>query len=120
MNVIPGDFTHSGKLDLLVLSHNQARSQLDLVLYPSVISGGFGDFVLCLACFRAENPSDIDNPVAIDASSLSQPIVVDMNGDMKIDLLGMTAASEGNPDVSLKMWKNVWNDSSDARSLFQL
>lgn len=58
--------------------------------------------------------------MAIDASSLSQPIVVDINGDMKIDLLGMTAASEGKPDVSLKMWKNIWNDSSDARSLFQV
>ena len=76
-------------------------------------------YVSLFFCF-AENPSDIDNPVAIDMSSLSQPIVVDINGDMKIDLLGMTAVSEGNTDVSLKMWKNIWNDSSDARSLFQL
>lgn len=39
-NVVPGDFTHNGKLDILVMS--QGNNQLDLTLYPASISGGFG------------------------------------------------------------------------------
>lgn len=40
-NIVPGDFTHSGQLDLLVMSQGQ-NNQLDMFLYPALPSGGFG------------------------------------------------------------------------------
>jgi hypothetical protein len=42
LNVVPGDFTHSGKLDLLVMSQSRSSNQIDLTLYPALTSGGFG------------------------------------------------------------------------------
>lgn len=41
-NVVPGDFTHTGKLDLLVMSQSQTNNQLDMLLYPGLPKGGFG------------------------------------------------------------------------------
>jgi integrin alpha FG-GAP repeat containing protein 1 len=41
-NVVPGDFTHSGKLDLLVMSQSVTANQLELTLYPALVGGGFG------------------------------------------------------------------------------
>lgn len=41
-NVVPGDFTHSGKLDLLVMSGSWASGPLDLSVYPARADGGFG------------------------------------------------------------------------------
>lgn len=43
-NVVPGDFTHSGKLDLLVMGHSRAGSTIDMVLYPALPGGGFGSY----------------------------------------------------------------------------
>jgi len=42
VNVVPGDFTHSGKLDLLVFSPGR-NNELDLTLYPSLVGDGFGN-----------------------------------------------------------------------------
>ena len=44
LNVVPGDFTHSGKLDLLVMSQSRSSDQIDLTLYPALTSGGFGAY----------------------------------------------------------------------------
>jgi len=44
-NVVPGDFTHSGKLDILVMSQSQRNNQLDLTLYPALVGDGFGEFI---------------------------------------------------------------------------
>ena len=43
-------------------------------------------------------------PLDVPASTLAQPIPIDANGDLKVDLLGMVPDSEG-----LKLWKNVIN-----------
>ncbi|KAF9533608.1 hypothetical protein CPB83DRAFT_783291 [Crepidotus variabilis] len=104
VNVVPGDFTHSGKLDLLVMSQSQTRGQLDLTLYPSLMAKGF----------------DANNPISITSSSLSQPIMIDIDGDMKIDLLGMTPTSKSSPDEPLQIWKNVWNESTSTSTLFHV
>lgn len=45
-NVVPGDFTHSGKLDLLVMGPSQIGGQLDMTLYPAQIGGGFSEIHL--------------------------------------------------------------------------
>lgn len=41
--MVPGDFTHSGKLDLLVMSPSQVDGTLDLSVYFSRVGDGFGE-----------------------------------------------------------------------------
>ncbi|KAF7294648.1 hypothetical protein MIND_01001600 [Mycena indigotica] len=101
-NVVPGDFTHSGKLDLLVMSRSSSQ-QLDLFVYPALPAGGF----------------DASHPLTVPASSLSQPIPIDVDGDMKIDLLGMTPSSQGSSSP-LQVWLNTWNASESQSSLFDI
>jgi len=49
-NVIPGDFTHDGKLDVLIMSSNRASSdRLDMTLYTGNRDGTFGESYLALA-----------------------------------------------------------------------
>ncbi|KAJ3823019.1 hypothetical protein EV361DRAFT_914190 [Lentinula raphanica] len=103
-NVVPGDFTHSGKLDLLVMSGSWASASLDLSVYPALVDGGL----------------DVKNPFLIDSSSQSQPIPLDLNGDMKIDLLGMTPSSQHSSGDTFQTWKNVWNASQPHSPLFEL
>ncbi|PPQ63333.1 hypothetical protein CVT24_006706 [Panaeolus cyanescens] len=102
-NVVPGDFTHSGKLDLLVMSQSRTSNQLDLTLYPALVGDGF----------------DVDHPINIQSSLLPQPIPIDVDGDMKIDLLGLTPSSSGTDSV-LQIWNNVWNASADKPTLFHV
>ncbi|KAF8214026.1 hypothetical protein K438DRAFT_1802750 [Mycena galopus ATCC 62051] len=97
-NVVPGDFTHSGKLDLLVMS-SASSNQLDLSVYPALPGGGF----------------DTSNPLTAPPSALSQPIPIDVDGDMKIDLLGMAPSSQ-----DLQVWQNVWNASDPLSPLFSV
>lgn len=40
-NVVPGDYTHDGKLDLLVMAQGASNSQLSLYVYVSMPGGGF-------------------------------------------------------------------------------
>ncbi|KAJ8522676.1 hypothetical protein ONZ45_g812 [Pleurotus djamor] len=102
-NVVPGDFTHSGKLDLLVMGKGTDTNQLDMVVYAGLLGGSF----------------DVNNPLAVPSSTLSQPIVVDVNGDMKMDLLGVTPSSRGSSN-SLRVWQNTWNSSSPNPRLFDV
>ncbi|KAF8188320.1 hypothetical protein BJ912DRAFT_1031903 [Pholiota molesta] len=103
-NVVPGDFTHSGKLDLLVMGQSRSSSQLGLTLYPSLVGDGF----------------DTGNPLNLPSSILSQPIPLDVDGDMRIDLLGLTPDSSGDSDSPLQVWQNVWNASSSKPTLFNI
>ncbi|TFK34872.1 hypothetical protein BDQ12DRAFT_688981 [Crucibulum laeve] len=101
-NVVPGDFTHSGKLDLLIMSQSQTGNQMDMSVYPALIGGGF----------------DVNNPMPIPASTLSQPIPIDVDGDLKIDLLGISSSSKGSSP--LQVWQNVWNASEPNSALFDI
>jgi hypothetical protein len=40
-NVVPGDYTHDGKLDLLVMAQGTSSTQLSLSVYTSMPGGGF-------------------------------------------------------------------------------
>ncbi|KAJ7368771.1 hypothetical protein DFH08DRAFT_762818 [Mycena albidolilacea] len=103
-NVVPGDFTHSGKLDLLVMAQSSTSNQLDLSVYTALPGGGF----------------DASNPLSVPASALPQPIPIDVDGDMKIDLLGMTPSSQGNSDSPFQVWQNIWNASEPLSPLFNV
>jgi len=44
VNVVPGDFTQNGRLDLLVMSQSpSSNGQLDLFLYHAAVGGGLGE-----------------------------------------------------------------------------
>ncbi|KAF5364540.1 hypothetical protein D9757_011334 [Collybiopsis confluens] len=103
-NVVPGDFTHTGKLDLLVMSGEPfTLRSLEMHVYPALTQGGF------------------DNVMSLELSTLAQPIPLDLDGDMKIDLLGMTVDSQQHtPNAPFQAWKNVWNGSELNSPLFEL
>ncbi|THU96321.1 integrin alpha N-terminal domain-containing protein [Dendrothele bispora CBS 962.96] len=103
-NVVPGDFTHSGKLDLLIMSKSQTTGFLDLRVYPALPGDGF----------------DTTKSFSITASSLSQPIPLDIDGDMKIDLFGMTPSSQSSTKSTFQNWHNVWNATQPDSPLFSV
>jgi integrin alpha FG-GAP repeat containing protein 1 len=106
--VVPGDYTWDGKLDLLVMSTPSRSSKtLELMLHIGSASTGFG------ASSGPTNSHLINlvaesSPVSIPPSTLSQPIPLDFNGDMRIDLLGHIASD----DKNLYVWRNVWEKSN--------
>jgi integrin alpha FG-GAP repeat containing protein 1 len=63
---------------------------------------------------------DVKNPIAVPPSTLSQPIPVDVDGDMKIDLLGITPSSKSNSKSPLQIWQNVWNVTRPESPLFEM
>lgn len=115
-NVVPGDFTHSGKLDLLVMGHSRAGSAVDMVLYPALPGGGFSSYWILCAMITSDFTSDVVSPISVASSKAPQPIPVDLDGDMKIDLLGITSDA----NKPLKAWQNVWNASQAHSPLFDM
>ncbi|KAI0713583.1 integrin alpha N-terminal domain-containing protein [Earliella scabrosa] len=100
-NVIPGDFTQDGKLDLLVYSQSAKMSELSVDLYPALPAGGF----------------DM-NRISSPTSGLAQPIPMDMNGDLKIDLFGIPSPQDSSSPF--KIWQNVWNNSNPHSDVFSI
>ncbi|KAI0689777.1 hypothetical protein BC835DRAFT_1407738 [Cytidiella melzeri] len=100
-NVVPGDFTQDGKLDVLVMSQDRMPNQLALQLYAGLPEGGFEK-----------------NYITVPSASLSQPIPLDTNGDLKIDLFGtVPSAPSSSP---FKVWSNVWNSSAEQSPVFEI
>ncbi|KAI0792754.1 hypothetical protein C8Q75DRAFT_751250 [Abortiporus biennis] len=95
LNVVPGDFTQDGTLDFLVMSQGSSSNQLDISLYIGSPQGGFNM-----------------NFISAPSSALAQPIPMDMNGDLRIDLLGV----EPSAPSTFKVWQNVWNSSDPSPS----
>lgn len=101
VNVVPGDFTQSGRLDLLVMSRTSSQGQLDLFLYRASPNGGL-------------DPSPLTLPPSLE----SQPIPFDSTGDLRIDLLGISPTSGDQGTFST--WRNVWNESLPNSPVFEL
>ncbi|KAI0263708.1 hypothetical protein BC834DRAFT_971087 [Gloeopeniophorella convolvens] len=97
-NVVPGDFTHDGTIDVLVMAQGAASSQLSLSVYTAKPGGGF-----------------YMNPIELPPSALAQPIPFDIDGRMQISLLGLQSGSS-----QLKVWKNVWNASDPSSGLYEV
>jgi len=119
-NVVPGDFTHSGKLDILVMSQSQSNNQLDLTLYPALAGDGFGELLHPWTRNGHSMTPDINNPMTLPSSTPSQPIPLDVDGDMKIDLLGITPGSLDGSNPTFQLWQNVWNASAPDSKLFTM
>ena len=117
-NVVPGDFTQHGKLDLLVMSQGQALNQLAIDLYVSSVQGGFGEEHIESTVSGLSNNSIDASPISAPPSTLAQPIPMDWNGDLKIDLLGISSpSSSASP---FRIWQNVWNASQSDSPIFNL
>ncbi|KAH8114092.1 hypothetical protein DFH11DRAFT_1595734 [Phellopilus nigrolimitatus] len=97
-NAIPGDFTHDGTLDLLVMARGSSPSEIVMELYVGAPGNGFES-----------------TPISVPSSNAAQPIPLDANGDLKIDLLGITPGSN-----SLSLWENVFNQSAANTPVFSI
>jgi hypothetical protein len=53
-NVIPGNYTHDGKLDMLIIAQSTSIGQLLLFIYPSMLSSSFCELFQLLPCSFAE------------------------------------------------------------------
>ena len=60
------------------------------------------------------------SPLTIPSSTLVQPIPIDTDGDMRIDLLGVTPTSNRNTGSPLMVWQNIWNASEPDSPMFSL
>lgn len=100
-NVVPGDFTQDGRLDILVMSQAGAGNQLSLQLYIASEKGGY-------------SPHPVITPPSVQA----QPIPMDMDGDLKVDLFGIPSPASTN--TPFKVWSNVWNASQSNSPIFNV
>jgi integrin alpha FG-GAP repeat containing protein 1 len=83
--------------------------------------GGFGihsrsnSFFIRVLIHMNKDP----DPIPVPPSTLSQPIPIDTNGDMKIDLLGITPQSVGS-STPIQIWQNAWNASQPYAPMFNV
>ena len=117
LNVVPGDFRHVGRLDVLVMSQNTGSLDVDMTLYPAPSTTTFSmDANVVLSTFL-NLLSDISDAIKVPSSTQSQPIVIDVDGDLKIDLFG-ESSSRGRGTYQL--WQNVWNETEPQSSIFKM
>jgi integrin alpha FG-GAP repeat containing protein 1 len=120
VNVVPGDFTQSGRLDLLVMSQPpSSNDQLDLSLYRAAEGGGLGEILhrFTPGGHFLKLPVEA-TPLSLPPSSESQPIPFDSTGDLRIDLLGISPSSGDQGTFST--WQNVWNASQPNSVVYEL
>jgi integrin alpha FG-GAP repeat containing protein 1 len=63
---------------------------------------------------------DFIHSISVPTSTLAHPIPIDADGDLKIDLLGITPASSSDSESPLQLWKNVWNVSYPQSPIFNM
>ena len=114
-NVVPGDYTHDGKLDLLVVSQGASNTQLSLFVYTPTPGGGFCKLFTPVPNLHCPTIRTDSNPLELPPSTLAQPIPFDSDGQMRIDLLGLQSGSS-----QLRIWKNVWNASDPSGPLYEM
>ncbi|KAB5595192.1 Cell division control protein 73 [Ceratobasidium theobromae] len=85
VNVVPVDLNYDGRLDLLLMSSSNDGKTLDL----SSALGGSGSDGLSFS-----------TPRSLPPSGLPQPIVLDSDGNMQLNLLGV------DPDGKMRLWRN--------------
>ena len=114
-NVIPGDFTQDGRLDLLVYGQSSNSNEVSVQLYVALPQGKFGEYCSSFSHIPlSERVTDV--PIDAPASISAQPIPMDINGDLKIDLFGVTPSSPS----TFKVWQNVWNASQYDGPVFNM
>ncbi|QRW26836.1 Cdc73 family RNA polymerase II accessory factor [Rhizoctonia solani] len=83
VNVVPADLNYDGRLDMLIMTIGKEGKQLDLSLHL-----GDGQGV------------NYSSPRTLPPSGLAHPIVLDSDGNMRLNMLGL------DPDGNMKLWRN--------------
>ncbi|KAF8936887.1 hypothetical protein EDD21DRAFT_361844 [Dissophora ornata] len=98
-NIVPGDFNHDGKLDVLVMGQadpvNNASGELMMRIYLGNIDSGWDT-----------------NFITVPSATSHQPITFDYNGDMLTDLLGYAFEGYQAGVSTLSVWKNVYSPAT--------
>ncbi|KAL7335883.1 hypothetical protein PS15p_201296 [Mucor circinelloides] len=102
-NVVPGDYNYDGKLDVLLMGEQNPDKNPTNEIKMQIYLGNGND------TFESET---IKLPSAHDAL----PIVLDVNGDMKTDILGYSLETK-----QLSLWMNeALTESNDTSTMFNV
>jgi integrin alpha FG-GAP repeat containing protein 1 len=97
------------------MAQGRKSGELSMSVYVAKYEGGFGTLTKQdLYIIVRSNTVDM-NPVDVPPSTTVQPIAMDANGDMQIDLLGLVPGSE-----PIKIWQNIWNASNPSAPMFNM
>jgi len=112
INVIPGDFNHDGRLDLLIMSEekkgswwNGEKSRTMIEVHLGAEDGGFREYHAHSAMKRVINDAG-DDPWFLDPTTEVQGIVYDDGGSMKPSILAFEPDESGTGNGLLKSWHN--------------
>ncbi|KAF9357346.1 hypothetical protein BGX26_003894 [Mortierella sp. AD094] len=101
-NIVPGDFNHDGKLDVLVMG------QADPVHNPT------GELMMRVYLGNIDSGWD-PNFITVPSATSQQPMTFDYNGDMLTDLLGYAFEGYQAGVSTLSVWKNVYSPSTPGK-----
>ncbi|ORX51249.1 hypothetical protein DM01DRAFT_176162 [Hesseltinella vesiculosa] len=100
INVVPGDFNYDGLLDVMVMTQQSPGSSKEIKL-TAYFGNGIDGFD--------------QHSTSLPSASDTMPMLVDLNGDMRLDVLGYAS---GNTQP-LSAWINTGNDES-SRPVYNL
>lgn len=89
INVAPADLNRDGRLDLLVMSAENPGSWWS------------DDHVVHLDAYLGQGGGHFQQPISLPSAGQSQPMLLDAQGNMSVDLLGLSE------DKKLARWKNL-------------
>ncbi|CAO3663293.1 unnamed protein product [Umbelopsis ramanniana] len=91
-NIIPGDFTFDGKLDLLIMGRKNPSHPNDEIL---------------MRIYKGNGNDTIESEyISLPSAKTAQPMVADITGDMKSDILGY-AWDDKSSQPTLSIWTNI-------------
>ncbi|KAK3842740.1 MAG: hypothetical protein J3R72DRAFT_474554 [Linnemannia gamsii] len=106
-NIVPGDFNHDGKLDVLVMGQadpvGNPNGELMMRVYLGNIDSGWNEKF-----------------IPVPSSTAQQPITFDYNGDMRTDLLGYAAEGYQAGVSPLSVWRNIYSPANPAGPIFEV
>ncbi|KAI8983819.1 hypothetical protein BDB01DRAFT_790233 [Pilobolus umbonatus] len=90
-NVVPGDYNYDGHLDILVMGEENPENG--------------GEIRMHIYCGDGNDTFQVD-PIKLPSAIQSLPIVLDINGDMRTDILGYSKDTN-----ELSVWMNTGGSS---------
>lgn len=119
-NVVSGDYDYDGRLDLLVMSQEKPNGGwwsddqvLRMHFYRGLGKATFGQSTEKV--YKSSLKAEADAPMELPTSSPVQPMVLDANGNMKPDLLGIPSGD----NARIRLWKNIMSPEQNA-TLFEM
>ncbi|KAF9540003.1 hypothetical protein EC957_004705 [Mortierella hygrophila] len=106
-NIVPGDFNHDGKLDVLIMGQadpvRNPQGELMMRVYLGNIDSGWNE-----------------NFITVPSSTAQQPITFDYNGDMLTDLLGYQFEGYQAGVSPLSVWRNIYSPANPDGPIFEV